>query len=462
MSKSNKKWIVWLVFSFALTAGLYYQLDSAEDKSLLMPGPLSDGHHQFADKCETCHTSEFGGTEVLEKTCVECHGEERVKPHDSHPAHKFKDPRNANLLESIDVLSCTTCHTEHKTEITLKDGLTQPIDFCIHCHADVGKDRETHEGLEFNSCKSSGCHNFHNNRAIYTDYLVKHLDEDDLLSRHKVKAREFSDVIGEIMEYPHGNYPVKPLTAADADMPAGMRFSDAIMKEWLSSGHAESGVNCSACHSASNEDKKWSDKVSYQSCNTCHDLEVKRFKGGKHGMRWAADLPDMKVADARLPMHEAAGHQTLNCNTCHGTHDYNSKQAAYEACTDCHSDEHTLAYESSPHAKTWRAELDGTAPKNSGVSCATCHMPRISYDVNDWVTRIMVDHNQSANLSPNSKMARNVCMHCHGLDFALKALADPEQIKTNFATSPAQEEHPSMQLARRDEERALRETSGNQ
>jgi formate-dependent nitrite reductase cytochrome c552 subunit len=121
-----------------------------------------------------------------------------------------------------------------------------------------------------------------------------------------------------------------------------------------------------------------------------------------------------------------------------------------------------LAYESSPHAKTWRAELDGTAPKNSGVSCATCHMPRISYDVNDWVTRIMVDHNQSANLSPNSKMARSVCMHCHGLDFALKALADPEQIKTNFATSPAQEEHPSMQLARRDKERALRETSGNQ
>ena len=64
-------------------------------------------------------------------------------------------------------------------------------------------------------------------------------------------------------------------------------------------------------------------------------------------------------------------------------------------------------------------------------------MPRVDTDVSDWLSRKVVDHNQSATLSPNSKMIRPACLHCHGLGFAIDALADRALIDRNFAGRPA-------------------------
>ncbi len=86
-------------------------------------------------------------------------------------------------------------------------------------------------------------------------------------------------------------------------------------------------------------------------------------------------------------------------------------------------------------------------PAGSGVSCASCHMPRIDFDVNDWMSRVMVDHNQNASLSPNAKMLRPACLHCHGLAFSIDALADPALIENNFAGAPSVQVE-SMELAR--------------
>ena len=108
-----------------------------------------------------------------------------------------------------------------------------------------------------------------------------------------------------------------------------------------------------------------------------------------------------------------------------------------EACAGCHDDTHTQAYAGSPHHVLREQELGGEPPAGSGVSCATCHMPRIEFDVNDWLTRVMVDHNQSANLSPNSKMIRSACTQCHGLGFSIDALADQALIDNNFRGSPS-------------------------
>ncbi|MGD2118328.1 MAG: cytochrome c3 family protein [Chromatiales bacterium] len=463
MSIAKLKWLIWLVLTALAASALYAAISGHMDQSMLMPGPLSNGHHQLKDNCQTCHLDAFGGGEVLQKSCINCHGNDRKKPDDSHPMTKFRDPRNAELLEKINALQCITCHSEHRLEITRKDGLTQPVDFCVHCHSKIGDDRPSHQGMEFNSCKTSGCHNYHNNRAIYTDFLVKHLDEPALLARPKLKAREFGDIIEELADYPHGDYPVQELTPGDADYPQTLQPDDQIIKQWAATAHARSGVNCSACHNIAVNDaseKSWMDQPGTAGCTLCHGTEVDRFKLGKHGMRLASDLPAMQVSEARLPMHETAAHQQLQCNSCHADHDFNAQQAAVDACLNCHADEHSLAYQDSPHAKAWQAELDGTAKPDTGVSCASCHMPRINFDVNEWVSRIMVDHNQSANLSPNSKMVRQVCMNCHGLDFSLKAMADNQQINSNFAHSPDSKEHESMLLARRDHERYLRETSG--
>ena len=97
-------------------------------------------------------------------------------------------------------------------------------------------------------------------------------------------------------------------------------------------------------------------------------------------------------------------------------------------------------------------------PEGSGVSCAGCHMPRISFDVNEWLSRIMVDHNQSANLSPNSKMIRSSCLHCHGLAFSIDALSDPQLVDNNFTGQPS-EHVETMALAAAEKERREQEAA---
>ncbi len=467
-NKKAIKWITWILFSTIVAAWLSYSmLSDTANKSVFMPGPLSAGHYQLQQRCEACHSDAFGGGEVIQQACVDCHGEERVKPFDSHPAKKFKDPRNADLLESINALLCTSCHTEHKPELTAKDGLTQPVDVCFHCHQGIAKDRPSHQGMAFDSCKNSGCHNFHNNRALYTDFLIKHLDEPTLYGEMKLPVKEFASLLDEVVEYPRDKYPVEPLTAKDIDAGESSNSNADINKDWLETSHASSGVNCSACHinevingeDGNKENAVWQDHPDHTACQSCHTVEVSRFLRGKHGMRLQQGLSAMTPAQAQLPMKADASHNEMTCNSCHRAHKFDVQQAAVESCLGCHDDQHSLAYKQSSHYQLWKKEVNAEAEPGSGVSCASCHMPRINYDVSEWSSRIIVDHNQSANFSPNSKMIRSSCQHCHGLEFTLDALADKKLIENNFSGLP--EDHiPTMDLANK--ENARRQEAASQ
>ncbi|MEW6683640.1 MAG: cytochrome c3 family protein [Nitrospirota bacterium] len=442
-------WGWWLLSSAAFAGCLAFALTRGENKTVFMPGELTAGHHQLSQACRACHRNPFGGVESLQEACVECHGDVRKKPFDSHPKAKFTDPRNADRLGKIDALHCTTCHTEHRPEITAKNGLTQPADFCVHCHRDVAKDRPSHEGLAFSTCRDSGCHNFHDNQALYTDFLVKHLDEPATRPAAAVPAREFGSVVDAIVDYPRARYPRRALSLTDADGPDSPDNALNLRREWLDTAHSRSGVNCSACHVITREkaaNPAWDDHPDQRGCGACHGLEVARFMKGKHGMRIERGLSPMTPAAARLPMVADAHEKPLTCTACHGAHAFDSRRAAAEACLGCHRDEHSLAYKASSHYRVWQQELAGTAPSGSGVSCATCHMPRVRMDVDEFVSRIVVDHNQSATLSPNSKMIRPACLHCHGLGFSIDALADPALITNNFAERP-RTKVPTMSMA---------------
>jgi formate-dependent nitrite reductase cytochrome c552 subunit len=96
-----------------------------------------------------------------------------------------------------------------------------------------------------------------------------------------------------------------------------------------------------------------------------------------------------------------------------------------------------VAYEGSPHHALWKKELAGELPPGSGVSCASCHLPRVEHRATDSsAKRTLVEHNQSDNLRPNEKMIRPVCMSCHGLGFAIDALADAPLVRRNFSGKP--------------------------
>jgi len=169
-------------------------------------------------------------------------------------------------------------------------------------------------------------------------------------------------------------------------------------------------------------------------------------------MRLRQGLSPMTPEQARLPMHETAADKELGCNSCHTAHKDDVKTAAVDACLECHNDDHSNAYKDSSHYALWEKELSGDLPKGSGVSCATCHMPRVALDVNDWLRRTVVQHNQNATLTPNEKMIRPACIQCHGLEFSINALADKALIKNNFSEKPSVHIN-SMDMAREEQNR---------
>ena len=176
--------IVWVVAATLL--GAVYVATAmvvGGDRRMLLIGKTTDAHHQIEMSCETCHAaSAFAGAaaaeKALNKTCRKCHEDELKAADDSHPRKKFRNPRMAAYWEKLDARLCTSCHLEHRPEITRTSAVTVAMDFCVACHSegdqDVRWDRPSHADLTFDTCASAGCHNYHDNRALYEDFLVEH------------------------------------------------------------------------------------------------------------------------------------------------------------------------------------------------------------------------------------------------------------------------------------------------
>ncbi len=362
-----------------------------EGRRLHLPGATSNGHYQIETDCQGCHTPFHG---VRQDACTRCHAKELETAKDSHPLSKFTDPRNAERTASLDARMCVTCHREHLPDETDRLGVTLPAGFCRSCHSDIATERPSHAGFAFEGCGATGCHKFHDNRALYEDFVAHHLDEPDTVPAPRAPPRRPSA-------------PATPATAPDR----GGDLAPALVRDWLETAHARAGVNCGKCHAA---DGTWDDHPGRAACARCHADETAGFLAGRHGMRLAAGMSPMSPAMARLPMRANARARTLGCTSCHGAHRFDTERAATAACLGCHADDHSLAHEASPHAR-------------AGVSCATCHLPRA-----DGVPQ----HNQNDNLRPREKMVRSVCLCCHGLAFSLRALADDALVRRNFLGRP--------------------------
>lgn len=427
-------WALWLAASVLLAAWFAWAVQTPGEQSVFMPGQTTHAHHQIEMKCATCHGEPFKGAAGIQQACLSCHAAELKAMDDSHPVSKFTDPRNAGTLAKLDARQCVTCHTEHKREITHPVGVTLPDDFCIRCHAGVEKERPSHKGMAFTSCATSGCHNFHDNRALYEDFLIRHGHGDAAKPAGVVRERGLKEFM-VYMDYLDG----EPVTAAEMDGRVELQPTPAVVKNWEHTAHAKAGVNCSACHQVNpgkGGEPVWVKRPDHQVCAACHKPEVDGFLSGLHGMRLKQGLSPMQPGLAELPMKPDAAHKSLSCTSCHGAHTFDTRRAAVEACLSCHDDGHARAYKASPHFALWHEEVQGRGPKGSGVSCATCHMPRIEYLTPEDETRTLVQHNQNDNLRPNEKMIRSVCLSCHTLQFSLDALADGALVTRNFMGLP--------------------------
>jgi hypothetical protein len=435
-------WLLWTVLTVPAGLFVFAIIVYGGNRSFLLIGKTTDGHHQIELACDACHTSVFGGPEVLQEACVKCHGAELKTANDTHPQSKFTDPRNSDRTEKLDARYCVTCHREHRPGITNAMGVTVPNDYCVLCHEDIGTERPSHKDLAFTTCASAGCHRFHDNRALYADFLLKHANEPDQLAKQRVSLVEYLKSRDNAIVLP------KALLPADADAPAPHQTDAAILAAWASDAHARAGVNCSGCHATKQEPERWIAAPGLDQCKGCHASQTSTFTAGRHGMRLLegmlisrdgplglfkeAKLPPMTPREARLPMKRDAHDTVLGCNTCHSAHKYDRAAAKVEACMGCHNDTHTKAYKASPHYELFKKEVAGLLPPGSGVSCATCHMPVTQVRNADGALASFITHNQNDNLRPNEKMVRSVCAHCHGLQFTLDALADPLLVLKNF------------------------------
>ena len=416
---------------------------------MFLMGKTSHGHHQIELACSSCHTDPFGGGEVLQDACMSCHGDELKAANDSHPRSKFTDPRNADRLKKIDARMCVSCHVEHRPDKTHEMGVTLPTDFCFHCHQNIAEERPSHNGMGFDTCASAGCHNFHDNLALYEDFLLE--------NAHQPMFKAVANVLTKNAAALHPPQAAAPLSSSDQD--GGEYLNAQVLENWQHSSHAQAGVNCSSCHqlpSSAAEKGAWIEKPDHTSCRQCHGLEVDGFLKGMHGMRLAEGLSPMTVAEGEIALREDAAHKSLTCNSCHAAHSFDVQQAAVESCLGCHNSEHVLNFQTSPHAAI--ARRDDVSAQDI-VTCATCHMPRTEQKGRD--KRVLVDHNQNANLRPNEKMIRPVCMSCHSLSFSIDALADETLINNNFNGRPTTHIESIDMAVERDKEKAARKSVYN-
>lgn len=445
MTRTHILWLVWFVATVSAGAAMAVAMIYQGPRSSFLIGKTTSGHHQIELACETCHTDPFGGKEVFQDACLKCHKDELKESDDSHPMKKFRDPRNADRLAKLNAMQCITCHTEHNEGVTSKMGVTMPTDYCFLCHEEIGKDRPwTHQNLDFKTCASAGCHRYHDNRALYEDFLDKHKNAPEQMLEQFVKLRVQAEEDAAAADK------AELLTKEAADAPEVKKADAKLLDAWHNDAHATNGVNCSKCHQPK-KDTAWSDQVPMKVCATCHGNEAKSFVRGKHGMRLAdglfssrsgplglfdeKPLSPMTPAMSRIPMKGDAHGRDLTCTTCHGAHEFDVVKAQVEGCLSCHDDKHSTSFVGSPHHELWKQEVAGQGKTGTGVSCATCHMPRGKID-DGWEETLFVNHNQNDNLRPNDKMIRSVCMDCHGLGFTIDALADKELISKNFSGRP--------------------------
>jgi hypothetical protein len=432
-----RKWQTGLTAALVLFAGLAAAIYSPALRAIYVPGRTSDGHYQIEKDCNACHTA-FGG--VDQQACLRCHADELGETVDAHRPELFNDPRKAWMLEKIDAVRCVSCHSEHMPHVTRVTGVTLPPDFCQPCHAEIATERPSHAGFDPAGCAATGCHRYHDNRALYEDFVTRHLDEPRTRSPAVVPERSLAAFLATTRP------PAEPLGQSQQDGPQrGSAAAAMVIQDWAASSHANGGVNCRACHAPGQA--AWNDRPGVDGCKSCHELEVRGFLGARHGMRIERGLEPLRAGEARLPMKEKAHDRELGCSSCHGAHQFETKKAAVEACLSCHDDEHSRAYQGSAHEKAWRAELEGRVPAGTGVSCATCHLPRHPLTVGGSA-RVLVEHNQNDNLRPVDKFVRSVCLSCHGLGFTLDSLADSALAAKNFRGQPVKTVE-TLELVRR-------------
>ena len=180
-----------------------------------------------------------------------------------------------------------------------------------------------------------------------------------------------------------------------------------IVSDWQVSKHSQAGIECLICHGDQHTSAQDVSKVQIptpDTCATCHEAQVRQFKGGKYAAAWAA-MKAMPTAHAQpIALMEGmkgcggchkvglkteaeikelkkngAGFGVASCDACHTRHIFSVKEARQpQACQTCHMGfDHPQweMYSASKHGVRFLLRQNNTLPDSvAAPACQTCHM----------------------------------------------------------------------------------------
>lgn len=202
--------------------------------------------------------------------------------------------------------------------------------------------------------------------------------------------------------------PKKATLPSQACVDCHQKLQPSIVQDWKISRHAEVDVSCADCHGPDHMTKDDVAKVRLPTpevCAECHEDQVKRFKGGKHALAWAA-MKAMPTAHFQ-PMamtegmkgcggchklglksetelkdlkKQGAGFGVASCDACHTRHTFSKAEARQpQACQTCHTGfDHAQweMYSGSKHGVRHGLKQNKILPETAAApTCQTCHMP---------------------------------------------------------------------------------------
>jgi predicted CXXCH cytochrome family protein len=325
---------------------------AASIESLVMPGPVIEGHADLEEECSSCH--DLFDSAAQRRLCLDCH--ERIAE-DLALTEGFHSHN-----QTAKTAQCTECHTEHKGRDADIVGL-QPELF-DHDATDFPLE-EVHATQ---SCDS--CHQPETSGSVATGALagVAHFDAPTMC----VGCHDDDDVHQGNLEDSCGDCH-DPSTWKSGQFDHSSTDFDLIGK------HAE--ANCSSCHL----DQQFLENDS--ACVDCHRLDD--VHGGSRGDdcadchnsdSWETDFDH--ESETEFPL--VGAHQSLTCSNCHISEtDYSGLP---DSCQGCHG-------------------ADDVHLGRNGSECESCH------DQDAW--EVGFDHLAETDFELVAAHAEQACTACH-------------------------------------------------
>jgi hypothetical protein len=371
------RWLCKTLFVIAIVHSCIDIAAAQTIESLVMPGPVIEGHAEVETECASCH-ARFERARQRD-LCIVCHEDVGLDINRQAGFH--------GLFENARVDACVSCHTDHEGRdfsIVILDEDTFDHDFtdrpllgrhsevpCADCHEPEKKHREApsdclschrdddiHEGFASTACDD--CHRETDWKEIEFDHSTT---DYSLLGKHQEVA--CNDC------HEDKTFRVTPTTCF------GCHAED-------DAHDGRSGNECENCHNPSD----WHDSSFDHTRDTDFALIGKHAEAACddcHSENPFEDENDSACIACHLEDDEHEAHNGEQCDTCHNTVLWTESQfdhardTEYEllgshatvACNDCHIEP---IYEVELTEECSSCHLDDEPHEGSlGTQCNNCH-----------------------------------------------------------------------------------------